>query len=298
MNLYWNKLSANIKFNLNSFRNTQKNNIFANWSPYSRGLLYHNFFINYFVKQNKADFLKFKKRINNLNIGNPPCIFYNDKFYITYDDCLSFEENLFLKKNLKIRKKLNIIEIGPGYGRTVEHVIKSYNVNQYVVVDYKNILSLTKKYLKKVLKDRDYKKIKFCNFENFQFKNQFFLKNYNILNFDLLLNSDSFHEIEAHTVKKYLNYFSPICDNFFIKNPVAKYKITDLVNHLNKKDIPKFIMKLGIINDVINIFDNNKIDLQSKKYIKKYNPDKKKVYTKLSEVYPACLMALFRKNKF
>lgn len=44
MNLFWHKLSANKKINLNSFRNTEKNNIFANWSPYSKGLLYYNFF--------------------------------------------------------------------------------------------------------------------------------------------------------------------------------------------------------------------------------------------------------------
>tara|TARA_Y100000389_G_C17386012_1_gene477067 strand:- start:42 stop:944 length:903 start_codon:yes stop_codon:yes gene_type:complete len=298
MDLFWGKQAANKKFDIDSFRNTKKHNIFANWSPYDRGLLYHNFFINYFVNQNRANFIKFKKRLNNLNIGNPPCIFYDNKFYITYDDCLSFEENMFLKKNFKKKEKLNIVEIGPGYGRSVEHIIKNYNIKQYVVIDYKNILSLTKKYLKKVLKNKDYKKIIFCDFENFKFKKEFFLNKYKILNFDLLLNSDSFHEIETYLVKKYINYFSPICNNFFIKNAVAKYRVKDLVNHLSKKKVPKFNIKLGLIADVINIFCTNQIKHQSKKYLKKYNPykDKMKASTELSKVFPTTLMVLFKKN--
>ena len=34
-----------------------------------------------------------------------------------------------------------------------------------------------------------------------------FINNYNIGQFDLLINSNSFHEIEPNVVKKYLNFF-------------------------------------------------------------------------------------------
>ena len=105
MKLFWDKQSSDRKLNLNVFRNTKKHNIFASWSPYQRGLLFHNFLINYYVNQNKLLFLKFKKNLNNLNIGNPPHIFFNNKFYISYDDCASFEEIFFLKKHIKTKKK-------------------------------------------------------------------------------------------------------------------------------------------------------------------------------------------------
>ena len=297
MKLFWEKHSANRNFNLNNFRNTKNHNIFASWSPYKRGLLYHNFLINFYVKQNKKNFIKFKKKLNNLNIGNPPTVHFDNKYFISYDDCLSFEEIFFLKKYFKTKKKLNIIEIGPGYGRSVEYILKSYKIKKYIIIDYKNILFLTKKYLKKILNNNDYKKIIFCNFENFKFKKNFFFKNYKILYFDLLINSDSFHEIEKKVVKKYLRFFNPICKNFFIKNAIAKYKTRDLVNHLNKKKVPKFNINLGLNREVINIFDTKKIEKQSIKYLKRYNPfkNKSKFYSKLSEIYPTTLLALFKK---
>ena len=199
MTLFWEKKSLNRNFNINNFRNSKKHNIFANWSPYSRGFTYYNFLINYYVNQNKLAFIKFKKNLNNLNVGNSPHLFLNEKYNISYDDCLSFEEISFLKKYFKTKSFLNIIEIGPGYGRTAEYILKNYNIKKYVCVDYKDVLTLTRKYLKKILNKNLYNKIIFCEFKNFNFKKNFFIKTYNIENFDLLINSDSFHEIE----KKY-----------------------------------------------------------------------------------------------
>jgi len=301
MKLWWNKHSSGRKFNLNDFRNTKKHNIFGIWSPYQRGLTYQNFLINYYVNQNKLPFIKFKKNLNNLNIGNPPHIFFNEKYYISYDDCLSFEEIFFLKKHLKIKKKnIKIIEIGPGYGRTVESVLKNFNVNQYFCVDYKNILTLTKQYLKKVLKKKLFNKIIFCEFEKFNFEKNFFTNSYNVGKFDLLINSDSFHEIEPNVIKKYLNFFNPICDNFFIKNAIAKYKPQDLINHSSKKNVPKYNKKLGLCFETINIFDIEKIKIQSQRYLKRYSPfkykNKTKIYSILSKIYPSCMLALFSKN--
>ena len=118
----------------------------------------------------------------------------------------------------------------------------------------------------------------------------------------MLINSDSFHEIEPNVVNKYLNFFNPICDNFFIKNAIAKYKPKDLIDHLSKKGVPKFNKKLGLCFETINIFDSKKIKIQSQKYLKKYNPFKYnkniKVYSMLAEIYPSCMLALFvNKNK-
>ena len=300
MTLFWDKQSSGLKFNLSTFRNTKEHNLFATWSPYQRGLLYYNFLINYYVNQNKSEFIKFKKTINNLNIGNPPHILFNEKFYISYDDCLSFEEIFFLKKKIQNKKKLKIIEIGPGYGRTVECILKNFNVSHYLLVDYKNILLHTKIYLKKVLDKKFYDKIIFCEFENFNFKKNFFEDNFNLKNFDLFINSDSFHEIEKSIIIKYLNFFSPICNKFFIKNAVAKYRPQDLINHQSKKDIPIYNKKLGLRSEIINIFDSKKIKFQSKMYLKDYNPfkykKKTKVFSMLSKIYPTCMLALFVKN--
>ena len=163
------------KFNLGSFRNTKNNNIFSTWSPYSRGLTFYTFLINYFVEKNKVKFIKFKKKINNKNIGNPPKIILNNKLNITYDDCLSFEEIIFLKKFLKTKKELHILEVGPGYGRSAEAILKNFNIKKYFVIDYKKILPLTKNYLKNVLSEKYFNKIVFIEFEKFDFKRNFLI---------------------------------------------------------------------------------------------------------------------------
>ena len=195
--LFWKKHSENRIYNIKNFRNSKKNNIFANWSPYTRGLTYYNFFLNYYFKKNKKKFLAFKKKINNLNLGNAPGIKYDDKYNISYDDCLSFEEIIFLKDKNKMQNSLKyILEIGPGYGRTVEAFITNFNVNKYFIIDYENVLNLTNRYLKKTLSKKLFKKIIFIKYEDFNFRKNFFLDNYNITKFDLLINADSFHEIE------------------------------------------------------------------------------------------------------
>mgnify|MGYP006077012165 CR=1 FL=1 len=294
-NNFWFEYSKKREFHLNSFRNTKQNNIFTTWSPYSRGLTFYTFLINYYVKSNKKDFINFKKKINNKNIGNPPKIFFNKKYNITYDDCITFEEIKFLKKNFKLKKKINIIEVGPGYGRTVEGVIKNYNINNYFVIDYKQILTITKKYLKSVLEKKYFDKIIFIEFEKFNFKKGYF----DDLKFDLFINSDSFHEIEPKIIHAYLNYFKDLASSFYIKNAIGKYKPIHLINHLSKKNIPKFNLKLGLIKNKINIFDSNLVTSQITKYNIKYNPDKKnfKAFYEHSEIYPITLHSLFKRRK-
>ena len=84
--MYWDKLLKNKKFNLSDFRNTRKNNIFANWNPYKRGLTYHNYLIYNFINLfSKKKFLKLHRKLGNTNIGNPPGIMFDER-KITFDD--------------------------------------------------------------------------------------------------------------------------------------------------------------------------------------------------------------------
>jgi putative sugar O-methyltransferase len=281
--VYWDKLLKNKKFNLSDFRNTRKNNIFANWNPYKRGLTYHNYLIYNFINLfPKKEFLKFHKRLGNTNIGNPPGIMFS-KRKVTFDDCWSVEELFFLKD--KIRKNSNILEIGPGYGRTAHAIINSFDIKVYFVIDLKLTLKLTKKYLKKVLSKKNFEKVKFICFEDFDFNQNKFDKmiSYSLekknkfKKFDLILNIDSFGEMEPFLIKRYLNFFENITKNFYFKNTVAKYKPCDLVDHLNGKKIPPaYNLKLNLQKKVINVFDDVKIKKYSYKTATLYNPNRKK----------------------
>ena len=281
--MFWDKLIKNRKFNLSDFRNTKKNNIFANWNPYRRGLTYHNYLIYNFINLfSKKKFLKLHRKLGNTNIGNPPGIMF-DKRKITFDDCWSVEELFFLKD--KIGKNFNILEIGPGYGRTVQAIINSFDIESYFVIDLKLTLKLTKKYLKKVLNRKNFKKVKFICFEDFNFsQNKFYKimsyylgKKNKLKKFDLILNIDSFGEMEPFLIKKYLNFFKNLSRNFYFKNTIAKYRPCDLVAHLNKKkNPPAYNLKLNLQKKTINVFDDNKIRKYSYKIAMLYNPNRKK----------------------
>ena len=94
--------------------------------------------------------------------------------------------------------------------------------------------------------------------------------------FDLVLNIDSFGEMEPFLIKKYLNFFENLSKNFYFKNTIAKYKPCDLINHLSgKKNPPTNNLKLNLQKNVINVFDDNKIKKYSYKTAILYNPNRK-----------------------
>ena len=99
--------------------------------------------------------------------------------------------------------------------------------------------------------------------------------------------------------KVFLNYFKDLASSFYIKNAIGKYKPIHLINHLSKKNIHKFNLKLGLIKNKINIFDSNLVTSQITKYNIKYNPDKKnfKAFYEHSEIYPITLHSLFKRRK-
>lgn len=293
--LFWEKYSKGRLCNLKNFRDTKKNNIFASWSPYDKGLPYYNFQIFQFVLKYKKKFISFKKK-NNRTIGNPPSINFDNKYNICFDDCLTFEEIFFLQKNFNNKKNLNIMEIGAGFGRTAEGIINNLKIKNYTIVDYKNILKFAKNYLKKILSSKKFKKIKFLDYEKINFDNYFDRSN----NFDLIINIDSFAEIEPVIVKKYLNFIKKKSDYFYTKNPVDKYRFKDMVNHLSKKKTPNFIKKLGLNRKIINIFDTKQLEESKKKFLINYNPyktiKKNKPKTMYSALFNYYIHALFKKN--
>ena len=240
----WQKKIRNLKFNLNNFQDTDNPSIFANWNPYKYGLLYQYQFIQYYINKNpniKTWINKYKKNYND----NAPGIFFNSKVKISYDNLISYEEYSFLKKHRLLIKDKDVIEIGSGYGRTCEMIIKEFHPKSYTIIDLDKVVNFSKTYLKKNLNKKDFSKIKFYTFENI----------YNFeKSFSLLINIDSFHEMEKPIIRFYYDKFRNI-PNFFIKNTVARYHPSDLINHkINKNTkIPKIFEEIGLMNEVINI---------------------------------------------
>ena len=109
---------------------------------------------------------------------------------IDMDYLLSVEEMFFLEDVLIDSK--NILEIGAGFGRLVHSIIQNYpNINKYYVVDLDWMLELSSKFLKKVLSSEDFKKVEFVTNTDYM----------NLEDIDLVINIDSFQEIEEKVIK-------------------------------------------------------------------------------------------------
>ena len=280
--MFWNKLLKNRKYNLNNFRNTKKHNIFANWSPYKRGLSFHNFLIYNFIKLfSEKKIINLHKKLKKTNLGNPPGIMFKKRF-ITIDDCWTLEELMFLEKIIK--RNYTILEIGAGYGRTAHGILNTFKVKKYFIIDLNTNLQLAKRYLKKILEKNKFDKLVFIPYENFNFEKLEFknlLKRYNNSkkgkNIDLAINIDSFGEMKPRLINQYLNFLKDVSSSFYFKNTVAKYKPRDLINHLSKNNKPpKYNMELNFEKKIINVFDDKQIEKYTKISNQNYNPDNNK----------------------
>ena len=112
------------------------------------------------------------------------------------DYLLSLEEVLFLKDTLQ--EVYSILEVGPGYGRTCHSILSIFeNVQEYVVIDLKEMLNISRQYLKRVLDQKDFEKITFVDVDSLHENNKIF---------DLVINIDSMQEMDGKVVQNYLDF--------------------------------------------------------------------------------------------
>ena len=199
-------------------------------------------------------------KIKNRDLGNPTTIKYCD-MDIDMDYLLSVEEMFFLEDVLIDSK--NILEIGAGFGRLVHSIIQNYpNINKYYVVDLDWMLELSSKFLKKVLSSEDFKKVEFVTNTDYM----------NLEDIDLVINIDSFQEIEEKVIKTYLRFISEKSRFFYSKNTVCKYHPSLVDIELVDENQFYATLKMGLCREVIDIFDSSELEIAKKNYIVKYCP--------------------------
>jgi hypothetical protein len=93
------------------------------------------------------------------------------------------------------------------------------------------------------------------------------------INSDLVINIDSFQEMERETIEFYYKSIINNSKYFFCKQPVGKYdpEIVGLKN-IEREDL-SYIYKLGYCNEIIDIFDSSSIANAGKIYRNKYLPN-------------------------
>ena len=180
---------------------------------------------------------------------------------ICYDYLQCCHEVKVISDNINLDNK-NVLEIGAGYGRTCHSILSFFDCQSYTIIDLEESLSISRQYLKIVLEEQEYQKINFVPIDKIeQIKNK---------SFDLAIQIDGFNEMKRETVLYYLSLIDSQCENFYVKNPVGKYRD---VEHCDSTDDDKNInlaLKSGILTEFLDINDSEEINKFSKKFIETY----------------------------
>ena len=301
----WNNLSktkfARInKTFLRTFRQPgMPNNRLAAWDPLDPSLRYFKFLLFHVVNSKNKIFYQNYAKIGNTRVGDPVHIpvrlkeVSGGKIDVNLDHFLAVEEYTFLKSHMGLDGVLDIVEIGGGFGRTAQAILKLVpKARSYTIIDLPNILALSSCYLKKVLKQQEFNKLRFIETKSLEKENNF-------PSFDLAINIDSFQEMPRQTIKYYFQKVISKCRFFYSKNPIGKYRY-ELVGlaGLNKKKIMD-VFSLGLSTEIVDIFDKKSLKDARKKHLCHYLPAKsfKAVAFEPLEIFPYYLHVLYKNKK-
>tara|TARA_R110000796_G_scaffold152865_1_gene269247 strand:+ start:2973 stop:3875 length:903 start_codon:yes stop_codon:yes gene_type:complete len=274
----WDKINNDLlvdynNIDYNNFREVDNTNKkITTWNPYDPSLRYLKSLINNIVFTSTTEFYNTYKKIQNTELGNPISIKYKDVNF-NLDYILSTNEVLFLKDDMLGVK--SVCEIGGGFGRTAHAFLYNFNdIEEYYIIDLPNCLTLAKNYLQLVLPLDLYKKCKFISVENLDIND--------FPQVDLFINIDSFAEMDKETILNYLKLISIYGKFFYSKNPIGKYNPNDMgLLNINKEDINN-IFQTGLCTNQLNVFDDDELHINLKKYIKAYKPNNNSTILKSS----------------
>ncbi|EMO08162.1 sugar O-methyltransferase domain protein [Leptospira borgpetersenii str. Noumea 25] len=280
---------------LNSFRMPgNSNNRLAAWDPFDPTMRFFKFLLlNECGCKPDSFFIKYNK-LGNVNLGNPVFITVDREkskilSEINIDHFFSVEEYEFLEANLPLRVCQNILEIGAGFGRTCQGLIKlSGTVKSYTVVDLPEMLLLSSSYLKKVLSNDEFEKVTFISPENIHL----------VENIDLIINIDSFQEMPRQTVKFYMDNLVSNAKYFYSKNPIGKYTPESIGIKLGNPNQIREVLTLGLSTQIIDIFNKKDLDFARRQHIEAYQPSKSFVLVNECpmEIFPYYHNVLYKNN--
>ena len=199
------------------------------------------------------------KKIPNQNIGSPVTISIENRD-VSLDYLLACEEHLFLHGHLS--ESSNICEIGAGFGRTAHTLLCLNDVQTYTIIDIPELLKLSKCYLRRVLPEKQFKKLNFCKDTDYEM----------IAAQDIVINIASMQEMPKQVCLDYLNWISNNANLFFTKNMMGKYNAADMGINISCAKELDIAMKMGLITNTYSAFNNVAIVESKLNYHRYYCP--------------------------
>ncbi|MEU2915713.1 putative sugar O-methyltransferase [Streptomyces massasporeus] len=202
-------------------------------------------------------------KIRNRQVGGPISVTYNGE-KVDLDYLRAVTDLQFLADRVN-PDGFRILEIGAGYGRTCHTILSNHDIAEYWILDLATTLELSRKYLKEVLDEDQYARIRFVPVDEIDKVN-------GVRGFDLCINIDSLAEMDVDTVKAYLTLIDAQCRYFYVNNPVGKYMDKTLDGHSRGEDAISLALSPGLLTDIIDIHDNCTVEAQARKFISAYRP--------------------------
>ncbi len=269
------------------------NNRLAAWDPFDRTMRYFKFLFFHQIQTKDDLFFTNYAKIGATSLGNPVMLRAPSGIEVNLDHFFSIEEYTFLNSHLCFAEIAHVVEIGAGFGRTAQALIKlAGNIEKYTIIDIPEVLSLSSKYLEKVLSNNEFAKLEFVDALSITRDN----RSFNAI--DLAVNIDSFQEMPPETVRHYLDTIISNSKYFYSKNAVGKYTPESVGLYDIKKEQLQDVFALGLSTDVIDIFDPEALVKAREKHVEHYTPSKR--YTAIAQeplgIFPYYLNVLYRRD--
>lgn len=190
--------------------------------------------------------------LGETTLGNPVCVtrkIGNSNTDLNLDYMLSAIEMDFLESALQHDSTAvkRVVEVGAGFGRTAHMVLTHLqDIENYTILDFSEMVELSRSYLKSVLPLQLFNKILFITtMEELD------------SNFDLAIQIDGLQEMEEVVIESYYECVFTKSRFVFLRNPVAKY-LPSKGGILNTESV-EIPLSLGRSQRVIDIWNVSEV---------------------------------------
>lgn len=248
---------------ISSFKSRPINFKIGFWDPAVNGVRYLKALIYNLTADLSDENRERLRRIKNRATGEPITITF-DGDEVCMDYLQSVFELDFIANNVDL-DDMRVLEIGAGYGRTCHTILSNQQVREYHIIDLPSSLKLSEGYLRAVLDDEQFAKVRFTSIEDLE-------ERYATTEFDLSLNINSFAEMDHETVDNYLAMIDERSRYFYIRDPVGKYLDDSLDGHSEGREVVELALRTGKLLDVLDVHDNRAVESHVPKFVEAYRP--------------------------
>jgi putative sugar O-methyltransferase len=258
---YW--VTEDAAVDLTDFKSDTRNFNISLWNPEANGVRYLKTLVYNLATQLRPEDWARLRRIGNREVGNPLTVRYEGE-EVCLDYAQAVLELAFIEQIIPLRDA-RVMEIGAGYGRTCHAILANHDLAEYCIVDLPNTLGLSRRYLREVLDDERFGKIRFIPVDEID-------EALATARFDLCVNIHSFTEMTPETVRGYLDLIDDKCTAFYAKNPLGKFLDKKLDSHFKGDEAVRMALQTGPLRKVIDIFDSEALAAAVPDFVRAYRP--------------------------